>query len=99
MISIFKQLPIKVRYKNTTERLEVPFGIYYRTQRDELHADNQVFQKWNVYVLEYYFSQLNEKIEEEIETILSENGCFFSKSEDIEINKDTTMIRYEIRRI
>lgn len=99
LIEIFTNLKIPFKHKNTDEKLKVPFVVYSRQKDEEFFSDNKRFLIIPTVNVEIYFFSLKNQLslEKKFESALEEKGLIYSKSEEIEINKDVNLIYYDIQ--
>lgn len=74
-----------------------PFMVYEATGQSRFLADNTIYDKENLYRVEYYFKNKDIELEDEIEKTFLECGYIYTKSEDIHINEENiSYIVYEV---
>lgn len=99
LIELFKNINIPIVYKNSKRNgLNVPYGIYFRSDEKSIFSDNKRHFK-NVFLkLELYFNDLKSQldIENQIEELLENNGYLYVKELDIEIDDSISMVVYKI---
>ena len=71
-----------------------PFIVYIGAGQDHVSADNTVYDKTDLYQVEYYFSKKDEAKEREIESLLLENGYRYNKSMDSYIESEELYVIY-----
>jgi len=92
--TLLASLPISVAYKSQDDTAQLPFAVYIRNAPNQRWSDNQNYIALPTYTLEYYFSEVDLTTETAIETMFKTNGISYSKSEDVEINKEVSLINY-----
>lgn len=76
-----------------------PYFATIGAGQSDFPADNTYYYKRELTTLEYYFNQKNSTMEATIEEILLENGCLYTKSEDVYIeDQGVFVIYYEFER-
>ena len=71
-----------------------PYLVYTGAGQDQFRADNTIFDKTNLYRVEYYFTKKNEEEEAEIEETLLGAGFLYQKSEDAFIEDENVWVIY-----
>lgn len=96
LLELFKKY--NITYFNQDDNKTVPYTTYIRLENETLWADNQSHFNISRYRIERYFNDIEQEIafEKQFENDLTENGHPFSKSEDIEINKNIYMVVYTV---
>lgn len=74
--------------------IEPPYLVYIGDGQDTFDADNTHYYRKNRYQVEYYFTQKNEEIEEDIENALLGAGFLYEKSEDVFIEDENVFVIY-----
>ena len=82
------------RNDDGTDPEEPPYIAYLGGGQDNFEADNTYYHNRNRYQIEYYFIEKDEEQEEEIETLLLDNGFLYTKSEDVYIEAEGVFVIY-----
>ena len=90
---IFEHFILPIDYYLTQEE-EAPYLVYRARGSRNLNADNRVYYKNYRYLLEYYFREKDEEMEDMIEDRLDENEVVWSKSDDIMIEGEDIFVIY-----
>lgn len=85
---------LPVAYGFFRDHQEPPYIAYIGGGQDQFKADNTVYNKTNVYQVEYYFKNKNEAAEEAIEQTLTDDGFIYEKSEDVYMDDDDLWLIY-----
>lgn len=94
IFSILSELKIPVAYGHFKTEQTPPFLVYLGAGQNTFGADNTWYHKGNQYQIEYYFTAKDEEFEEEIESLLLENGYNYGKSEDVYIEDEQIYVIY-----
>lgn len=87
--------PVAYGYHSKTP--ELPYFCIIGAGQEQFEADNTYYTKKDRWQIEYYFIKKDPSFEEQIETLLLENGHKYDKSEDIYIeDEDVFVIYYDI---
>ena len=73
---------------------EPPYVVYTGAGQEQFRADNTIFDKTNLYRVEYYFTQKDEEAEAQIEDTLVGAGFLYEKSEDVYNEEENVWIIY-----
>lgn len=80
---ILSQLGIPVAYNHFNQPTNPPFLAYRRYSQSNFGADDVVYQRINNYYVELYTEYKDTNLEEQLETLLTNNGIFYNvESED-----------------
>ena len=80
---LLSQLNIPVAYNHFNQPTNPPFVVYRRYSQSNFGADDIVYQRINNYYIELYTEYKDTSLEEELETLLTNNGIFYNvESED-----------------
>ena len=71
-----------------------PYIVYIGAGQDDMAADNTYIWKSNRYQIEYYFTEKDEELEDQLENLLLENGYNYTKSEDVYIEGEDVFVIY-----
>lgn len=73
-----------------------PYLVYTGAGQEQFRADNTVYEKENVYQVEYYFTAKDEAAEEAIEEALLAGGFLYEKNPDTyDESQNVWVIYYE----
>lgn len=90
-------LGLPVTYGYFTEDQDLPFIALMGAGQDTFKADDTFLQRRDRTQIEFYFKRKDPTIEEQIESLLLDNGFLYEKSEDIYIeSEDVFVIYYDI---
>ena len=76
------------------QRPTIPYIAYLGSGQTTFKADDTIYWKENEYQVEYYFTEKNEELEEEIESALLNAGYIYEKSEDVYIENEGVFVIY-----
>lgn len=80
---LLSQLGIPVAYNHFNQPTNPPFVVFRRYSQDNFGADDVVYLKINNYYVELYTEYKDTNLEEELETLFTNNGIFYNvESED-----------------
>lgn len=97
LYQLLETLGKPVAYGYHSKVQELPYFCIIGAGQDQFEADTTYYTKKNRWQIEYYFITKNPTFEEQIETLLLNNGYKYSKSEDVYIeNEDVFVIYYDI---
>lgn len=91
---ILKLSGLPVAYGTFRKVQEPPFIVYIGAGQNHFSADNTVYDKSDLYQVEYYFAKKDEVKEKEIEAVLLENGYRYDKSMDSYIESEEMYVIY-----
>ena len=98
--TLLRTLNCQVFYNHTTRKdtVNLPFIVYLDNGTNNRAADNKTYAKITNYSIILYNSKRDEELEEDIETLLTENGIPYDIS-DISWEDDLLMwnIQYDIQ--
>ncbi len=92
--SLKKSIDIPVVYNVNNFKEDPPFIVYRGDGQNTVKADDTIYFKKNKYIIEYYFNRKNEKLEDNLEKGLLENGFIYEKSEDIDLEDGKIFLIY-----
>ena len=75
---ILSQLGIPVAYNHFNQSTNPPFLAYRRYSQSNFGADDVVYQRINNYYVELYTEYKDTNLEEQLETLLTNNGIFYN---------------------
>lgn len=91
---VLKLSGLPVAYGTFRNMQKPPFIAYIGAGQDYVSADNTVYDKTDLYQVEYYFAKKDEAKELEIEALLLENGYRYNKSMDSYIESEELYVIY-----
>ena len=99
LFQILSQLDIPCAYshfrsEDGTAPIEPPYVTYLGAGQTNFDADNTHYHSGNNYQIEYYFTEKDETLEADIETLLLDNGFLYEKSEDVFIEDEGVFVIY-----
>ena len=86
------KLPVAWGYHSKPQNL--PYLCLMGAGQEQFEADNTYYKKRNLWQVEYYFIEKDPEIEEQIESLLLDNGYKYSKSEDVFIEGEGIFVIY-----
>lgn len=74
---LLKNIGYPVAYHHFNEQTSTPYLVYFEEGRDDFQADNINYFPQSQIVVEFYFTEKSEAIEEEIESIFMDKKIPF----------------------
>lgn len=74
---------------------QLPYCVYYYPNRDDMNADNTNYVKIETLVIEAYTEHKDFTLEETIESVLTQNGINYDKSETFINQENMFQLYYE----
>lgn len=101
-LKLLKTLGIPVAYrrfkKEKNKLKKPPFLVYYRTDNDDIHADDITFFSSENIVVELYCTDRNESLEKALEKIFTDNEIPYKVVDETYIeSEDLSETIYEIQ--
>ena len=94
LFQLLQTLKIPVAWGYHSQTQELPYLCLIGAGQEQFEADNTYYTKKNLWQVEYYFIEKDPEIEEQIESLLLDNGYKYSKSEDVYIEGEGIFVIY-----
>lgn len=82
VFEILKELGLPVAYRMFQDEQELPYIVFFESQRDSFSADNVTFYSSRQYNIEIYTQTKDFEIEEQLENLLNEKEIFWQQVSD-----------------
>lgn len=94
ILETLKKAGVPVRYSHFKTTPKPPYITYIGDGQNQVFAEDTCFFSQNIYQVEYYFKEKNEKLEANIEKLLLSYGYMYEKSEDVFIESEGLFVIY-----
>ncbi len=94
LYDIFRITNLPIFYGSAEPGTALPYLVYVGEGQETFKADNTFYFKQDSFRLEYYYTEKNVLMENEIETALLDSGYLYEKSEDIYIEDERVFAIY-----